>query len=88
VSPVFSAPAAAETGTAEAAKTRATKAAAEAGPAEAGSAEAAAESTTKHRCRSFPNRTIKLLDTTGAADVKEIDGCLRETAAGMPACGA
>ena len=52
--PALSAPAAAETGTAKAAETGAAKAA-EAGPAEAGSTEATEESTTRHRCRSFPN---------------------------------
>jgi len=67
---------------------RAATKAAKAGPAEAGSAEAAEESTTRHRCRSFPNRAIKLLDTTGSDDVKEIDGCLRETASRMSACWA
>jgi hypothetical protein len=89
VSPAFSAPAATETGAAEATKARATETratkAAEAGPAEAGSAE---ESTTRHRCRSFLYRTIKLLDTTGSDDVKEIDGCLRESASRMSTCGA
>ena len=89
VSPAFSAPAATKTGATKTGATKTGAAESAKGAAEAGSAEAAAEeSTTRHRCRSFPHRTIKLLDTTGCEDVKEIDGCLSGTASRVSACGA
>jgi hypothetical protein len=83
----------AETGATKAGATKAAKAGpTKAGPTKAGPAKAgpteAAEKSTRHTCRSFPDRTIKFLDTTDCGDVNKIDGSFRGTVWRMPACGA